>query len=725
MPDPMEYSDEQEFMGVCVPMKVSEGMTQEDAAAQCYAMWMDKAKSTVKAAGDWELEVLGVPFGSPTDKDSDGQYFSKHTDIHAEQFPQIPAVYYHGRDPQGRPMQKPEYFGTAKYARTDERGHWYRVVLDKTKALAQRVWEAAKKGIARASSGSAPHLVRIENDGHIKEWAVMELSIFDAEGQRQPANRHAVAMPVLKALYKDAGIEFIDNQLEAQGSGAADNKNNTKQENKMSEQKEGLTPEMVQAQIAAALKAERDANEAAQKAQKARDEEVAAEVKKQVDAVKAEYAKNRRLPDGDGVPYVTQFNDRKYDNLSAGELSLVLDTLNARGVKPSDSAMKSLALKLITEKPNNERRDKDLRYIKSAMPVQMLDENALKAAEVMATSDSGNGSDWVGTAYSTELWRSIRHDGGIVSRIPEVTIPDGYSSQYFPLEDADPTWYKVAETTAVNASIAVPEVSVTASKAGTANKQITVSKLGARVLYSGEMTEDSLIQFAPQMREQLMVSGREIMEAIVINGDTETGASTNINDIAGTPAATDWFMLTNGFRKLALVTNTANSRSAGGSLSIEDYLETMKLLGTAGIAASDLSKIAFIVDPHVHFANMTLPEVKTRDVYSAAVIENGFLSQAYGVPILPSWQMNKGATGAYALKANTAGKIDLDTNTNNTTGAILAVRFDQWKLAYKRRMTMEVTRFANADAWEIVALARFGLGYRDTEASAISYNVGI
>jgi hypothetical protein len=220
----------------------------------------------------------------------------------------------------------------------------------------------------------------------------------------------------------------------------------------------------------------------------------------------------------------------------------------------------------------------------------------------------------------------------------------------------------------------------------------------------------------------MMISGQELMEAFVINADSETGATTNINDIGGTPAGTEWFMLGNGFRKLALVTNTANSRSAGGALAIEDYLETMRLMGTAGIAAGDPSKIFFVVDPNVHYANMSLPEVKTRDVFSAATIESGFLKGAYGVQILPSWQFHRGATG---LKANTSGKVDLDTQGNNTTGAILCVRPDQWKLAYKRRMTIELTRFANSDSYEIVALARFGLGYRDTEAAAITYNVGI
>jgi len=677
---------------------------------------MEFIKAVQGENGEWTLEVLGVPFGSPNDRDSDKQYFDAETNIHADKFPTIPAVYYHGRDPQGQPMEKPEYFGTAKFSHTDTQGHWYRVVLDKTKELAGRVWEAAKQGFARASSGSAPHLVRIGDNGHIKEWAVMELSVFDAVGNRQPSNRHAVAIPMLKSMYKEAGIELPEEQQPEASESAADNNQPKNGEFEMEENK-------VQELIDNALKAQREADAEAQKAAKARQDEIDAEVKKQVEAVKAEAAKNRRLPDYDGVaPYATKYNDSKFDSLTAGELSLGIEILRGKGQKVSDRAIKSLALKLISENAKDESREKDLNYIKSAMPAQMLNEEALKAAEVMATSDSGNGSDWIGTAYSSELWRSIRHAGGIVEKLPSVVIPDGYSSEYFPLEDVDPTWYKVAETTAEDSTMKVPAASIPSSKAGTGTKQITVSKAGARVMYSGELTEDSIVRFAPQLREQLMISGQELMEAFVINADSEAGATTNINDIGGTPAATDWFMLGNGFRKLALVTNTANSRSAAGALSIEDYLETMKLMGTAGIAASDLSKLFFVVDPNVHFANMTLPEVKTRDVFSAATIENGFLKRAYGVEIMPSWQFHKGATG---LKANTAGKVDLDTQGNNTRGAILCVRPDQWKMAYKRRMTIELTRFANSDSYEIVALARFGLGYRDTEASAISYNVGI
>jgi len=690
---------------------------------------------TVKAVGDWKLEVLGVPFGSTSDKDSDGQWFDADTAVHEDKYPTIPAVYYHGRDPQGRPMAEPEYFGTAKHVRTDKQGHWYEVVLDKTKELAQRVWDAAKQGIARASSGAAPHLVRIDQSGRIKEWAVVELSIFDAIGERQPANKHAVAIPMMKAMYQQAGIELpIEIQPEATGNGAAD-KTNLKSnlgEITMSEKAEYkvegvLNMEAMEAAVQSAVADEMEKRDAAQKAAKAQIEQIEAEAEKRANAkleeYKAEAAKARRLLDYDGVaPYATQFNDRKFDNYSAADLALTAAVLQSRDKPVSSALIKSMALKTITEKPVTSARDEDLRYIKSAMPARLLDENALKAAEVMATSDSGNGAEWVATLYSPEIWRTIRHDGGIVSKIPSGVIGDGYNNEYIPLEDADPTWYTVPEVTATDSTMLTPVPTIPASKAGTGQKNIALTKKGARTIYSGELTEDSIVPFASQLREQLGISGAELMEAWVINADSEAGATTNINTIGGTPAATDWFLGGNNFRKLALVTNTANSRSALGALMIEDYMETMRLMGVAGLAAADPSKVSFITDPNVLYASMNLPEVKTRDVFSAATIENGFLKRAYGVEIMPSWQFHRGATG---LKASTAGKVDLNTQGNNTTGAILCVRWDQWKLKYKRRMTVELTRMANSDSWEIVALARFGMGYRDTEASAISYNVGV
>lgn len=463
------------------------------------------------------------------------------------------------------------------------------------------------------------------------------------------------------------------------------------------------------------------------------DVEQAAEiVREREEAVKAavaqEAAKNRRLQFGE-APYQAKFADTsKFDELSAGETALVIDVLNSNNRQVSGAAFKALTLKIAELKntSNTEDGQKSVNYVQNAfkahtnIDLEKASEAVKAATDPMYTGGSGIGSDWVGTAYSSQIWDAIRAANVVFNRVPSQVVPDGYSSIYIPLESSDPTWYKVAEATASDATLKVPAATITASQMATANKQLTLGKLGARSLYTGEMTEDSLIPFAAQLRGQLEKSGNEILEHVMIDGDVETSANKNINSIDGTPSGNP-YLLTDGFRKLALVTNTANSRSASGTLAIEDFKNTLKLMGAAGLAGSDPSKVAFIVDYNTMWALMDLPELKTRDVSSFATIENGFVARVYRTEILNAFQMHRSSA---KRMTNNAGKIS-DTDSGNTLGAILAVRFDQWKQAFKRKMTLETTRIANADSWEVVALVRWGLAYRDAEASAITYNVGV
>jgi hypothetical protein len=398
-------------------------------------------------------------------------------------------------------------------------------------------------------------------------------------------------------------------------------------------------------------------------------------------------------------------------------------------VEVPQAALKALAIKMIEDKRDFGNRDLSPEYSLGALKAAGMSVNvdAYKAVtDPMYTGGTTDGGNWVHTSYGREVWASIRADANIVAKIPSQVIPDGFKSATIPLEGTDLTWYSAPEATASDATLLVPAATVGATQITTpTNKEITVAKMGARGLYSGEMTEDSIVAFVPQLRQQLIVSGVEQLTHAVIDGDTETGASTNINDIAGTPTSTgisrDLFLLMNGFRKLALVTNTANSR-AGGALDEDDYLETMWLLGTAGLGGADLQKCGFIIDPNVYKASLKLASLKTKDVWSNATLESGVLTKLWGYEVLPSWFMHYRST---ARKANSAGKVDQDTTANNVYGSILGVRYDQWKFAYKRQMTIETTRIANADAYEIVAWARVGLGYRDTEASGITYGITV
>lgn len=168
--------------------------------------------SRIKAVGDWELDVLGIPFGSPSDKDGHGQYFDADTDLHLDRYPNPAVHYYHGltaADDERAPVE----IGEVKSSEVREDGVWYRIILDKAQEYAAIVMEAAKKGLARASSGTAIHLARIAWGGHIENWPVIEISLFDTEGEYgfEPASNYAVAIPVMKALFERAGIECPDN----------------------------------------------------------------------------------------------------------------------------------------------------------------------------------------------------------------------------------------------------------------------------------------------------------------------------------------------------------------------------------------------------------------------------------------------------------------------------------------------------------------------------------
>jgi hypothetical protein len=503
-----------------------------------------------------------------------------------------------------------------------------------------------------------------------------------------------------------------------------------------------MTPEELQAMVRDTLMSaqkeiddQRQAEaDAAAKRQAEIDEAVTNALKLQA----KELARGRRLPTGDagkpqgGItpgspPAQMHYADTaKFDGLGVDDLAFmcgVLDTAKRQSKSEggvSDAALKALAIKIAEDK--SEMGDEARRDLKAAGIDPADVTNALKANELNYSTQAGFGDEWVGVEYSRRIWPRIRAGSDIVARIPTIEVPQGSESIIIPLEAADPTWYKVGQTTATNATTLRPDATIPTSKLATDQKTLTVAKMAARVVYSQELEEDSFVPWARQLRQQLETSGAENLEATVIDGDTDASATTNINDIGGTPAATDLFLLLNGFRKSPLITTAANSRSASGSLVDTDFLATIKLMGAAGLNALDKTKTAFILDLNVGWKALELASVKTQDVFSNATIENGVLTSIWGYPVYVSAFFHFQSA---VRKANTAGKVDRTTVNNNTTGSFLAVRFDQWLLGYKRRMSIKIQDLIDSDSFQIVATARVGLAQRDTEASAITYNVGV
>ncbi len=452
--------------------------------------------------------------------------------------------------------------------------------------------------------------------------------------------------------------------------------------------------------------------------------EKAAEAKAQTEiaALKAQLAAGRRLPIGGQAPAVMHFADtNKYDALSIDDLGFMAAVLKAQKDR---QAIRTAEDKTIFKHKNGDEiplGDMGRIALKAAGidPADVV--NAQKANELDYSTQSGFGLDWVTISYSDRLWELIRFNTWVLDRIPSIEVPQGAATDVIMVQGADPTWYVVAEAKDNNATTGIPDATVTASKVATTSKTLSVKKLGSRVLFSGELIEDSLIPWAANLRSQLMLSGAEQLENAVINGDTETANSTNINAIDTTPGGTEVFMLMNGFRKLPLITNTGNSVNTG-ALTDSSFLDVVKTMGAAGKNAADKSKVTLILDQNVYWKALTISNLKSIQSFQNSTIENGELTKIWNYEVKSSGFFHANSA---KLMANSAGKVDADTDSNNTLGAFLAVRWDQWLFGYKRRMTVETQRFPRSDSTEITALVRVGLVNRDAEASAIGYNVTI
>lgn len=713
-----------------------------------------KLKATKSADGRFAtVEGLGVRFATHEEPDLEGDFFDGTTYFGKRQgdgtdatlnhtFPIITKNLDVNKELEGYADSK---FTHAVKTEKVDFGLIGKHVLDLANEFEAWVAEMVDQGAFRWSTGATSHTARTTQVGdahHIDRWDIGEFAYTPTPAE-----------PRLPAIMSFKSIQYEPLDV-TRGPESPDNKtvkiisNDNTGDKKMDPEQIKL---LVETAVASALKGQgqpdfeqlvTDAVKAAlpQDTDDNTEEVVTAAIEAAMKAWEAKQPANN--DPGFNVPNVVKMSNLwKYDHMEVGDHALAVSLLNASaghknvngGIVQNASLdmVKSLAIKLA----NDDQKDVNGRPLHSRTKAAMAKSfaigfsdkelHAAKADELNYSTQSGFGDEWIGVAYANELWPRIVQDTPVLNRIPTMEVPQGAESVVIPLDGAPPTFYKVAQATAQDSNPGPVTRTVTTSKQATARQTLSVETVGAATDWTGHMNEDAVVNFAAELRRNIQQEAAEVMEAIAIDGDTAAGATTNINDIGGTPAGNESFLVANGFRKLALVTNTANSRD-GGVLAIEDFLETIKLMGLAGRNAINKDRVSFISDLWTHWKTLELAEVKTRDVFVAPTVENGMLTNLYGYDYIASANMHRANQDAtFGLKANAAGKVDLDTAANNTTGALLAVRWDQWRWGFKRRITFEVERVPRADSFEITALMRVGMINRDTEASAISYNLTV
>lgn len=185
-----------------------------------YGEYMSDYFVAVKAVGEWELDVLAIPFGS---RDSDGQWFDDRTDIMPDAFNTPLVIYQHGIKQGGKEQdEKPVIVGrSVPGTLTKQIDGWHiRVVLDSALKQAKSIMEAAYNRMVAVSSDSISHLARLDiggkliqyeknRPGRIAVWPFAGFSMWEkGNGNFEPASQATYALPAMKAMYKSAGLTF-------------------------------------------------------------------------------------------------------------------------------------------------------------------------------------------------------------------------------------------------------------------------------------------------------------------------------------------------------------------------------------------------------------------------------------------------------------------------------------------------------------------------------------
>ena len=152
-------------------------------------------------------------WGQAAQRDLQGEYFTRQTDVGLDWYDRRPVLYHHGLDG----ALKAAVIGVMDTLRSDETGLWAEAQLDLHKRYVRAVQRLIDQGVLSWSSGSLPHLVEVAEGGQIKRWPIVEGSLTPT-----PAEPRQTDVQTLKSAYRALGLDMSRLGLDAQGAPGTD-----------------------------------------------------------------------------------------------------------------------------------------------------------------------------------------------------------------------------------------------------------------------------------------------------------------------------------------------------------------------------------------------------------------------------------------------------------------------------------------------------------------------
>ena len=335
---------------------------------------------------------------------------------------------------------------------------------------------------------------------------------------------------------------------------------------------------------------------------------------------------------------------------------------------------------------------------------------ATKADELAYSAQTGFGDEWAPDLWSQQIWHRARQDNTILPLFQSIEMPSNPFE--LPIEGADPTVYFVPETQdeahlTLGSGNPIPD-----SKIGSGKVTLNAKKLALRVGFSSELVEDAVIPVLNIYREQAVRAIADAIDHVLLNGDTSTGATGNINRDHAKPPATAKYLALDGLRHLPLVETSANAIDLKAAPSLAKLREArFKMPGKYAARPSDL---AWLVDSGTYAALLGMSEFLTLDKAGAqATAQTGQIGFVDGIPVFVTAEMPL---------TQADGKIGSGANTK---GQALCVYRPGWYVGYRRRIAVSVDYLSYYDSYQLTATVRLAFVRFDKEVASCLYNITV
>ena len=299
-----------------------------------------------------------------------------------------------------------------------------------------------------------------------------------------------------------------------------------------------------------------------------------------------------------------------------------------------------------------------------------LEEWQVNLKTALDSTTAGAGDELVPTQEAAALWMDVNLETMVAPLFSRVDMPSDPFE--IPLQLGDVNWYPGTENLAT-----------TSTALTTAKQMLTAYELVGQVPWSLTLDEDAIIAMASEVRATLVRNTAEVIDDVLLNGDTTT--VNNINADGATVSKTDagkghWLLGFDGLLHLPLIDNTGQANNHGDGVSDSMFNEIRSKLGKYGVRPSEL---AYVMDVNTYIRSLSVSNFRTLDKLGPnATLLRGQLGAVEGIPVIVSEQMKL---------ADADGKVTDGGNTANT-GRLLIANRSQWRVGFRRELAIETDR---------------------------------